>query len=169
MARLHRRKLALLHEAAEWPESALHFRPAQGAWCALDVLDHVARTEHEISEAMRAHLGDERSVPVRDQLRGLMVLGVMYAPTRIKVPESARQVMPKTPPDLQAAVERWDAARTHLQATVSDVQKRNTRRGIFRHPVGGWMTPGRTLQFLDSHLRHHEYQWKRLRRSAMAL
>jgi hypothetical protein len=163
---LERRKQQYLKDASVWPAEALRYRPAPDAWCALDVLDHLERTEKNIAAIMLSNRTAPQTLSVADRVRGVMMLALFYSPARVKIPGVAAVVLPETPDNLEVVVAAWGRTRQFVGSVVTKLEDAGVAMksvGVFRHPVAGWMSPRTTMRFLDAHLAHHMYQWKRLR------
>ncbi len=167
IATMDGRKAAMLQDAAAWGPEALLFRPAPTTWCALDVIDHLSKVESEIALSVQANAATPRAVPPRDKVMAIVVYSAMYAPTRIKAPAGAATTLPRTPASLEEASGTWSAARQLVTETITALEEKQVRGGVFQHPVSGWMSAAGTLRFLDAHLAHHAFQWKRLRALAL--
>jgi hypothetical protein len=171
LAGLERRKSAYLAEVANWPTAALKFRPQPQTWCALEILDHLIKTEKNITAMMLTNLKSANPLSLGDRVRGVMMLALFYSPVRVKVPGAAAVVLPQPPGDLSEIIEDWKRTREFMSSVIARLEAAGvaTRSvGVFRHPVAGWMSPATTLRFLDSHLAHHQYQWRRLRSRALS-
>jgi hypothetical protein len=169
LARLQHSTDTLLADARTWPPESLRHHPAPDAWSALDVLDHLRRSEAGIAKAMRSRLHSPHPVSMLDRARSLQVFAILRAPIRMKVPKAVRAfVLPDPPPDLETLAAEWQRSRDIINTVIAELPPANERLGIFLHPLGGWMTPSTTLRFLAAHMQHHEPQWQRIRRSASA-
>ena len=114
---------------------------------------------------MRQNLRAGNRVTILDRFRSACIVGIMLAPTRLKVPGAVNSIMPLgTPKDLSALRKEWAADRQTLTSFLESLSGTEQQLGVFRHPFGGWTTPNGALLFLRSHLRHHLYQLARLRR-----
>ena len=167
--KLERQKAEMLGETAAWSAAGLRFRPEPGSWSALEVLDHVVKVEINVMDAARHNLPEGHPIGFKDRLGGLMVNAVMRSPKRVKVPASARMVLPEITADPALVIRRWDESRQAMAKCLDSVAPNQLVPGVFRHPIGGWMTLPRTLAFLSAHLRHHAYQIKRLKQAARGL
>ncbi|MEZ5356303.1 MAG: DinB family protein [Bryobacteraceae bacterium] len=164
-SRFGERTEQLLNELAEWTPGELRFRPSEDSWSALAVIDHLILAERAVLAAMRSHLGERRDVTWKDRCRGAFILAIMVSPIRVKVPGSARQILPlETSPDLPSLRRTWADDRRALAGFLQGLSAAERKQGVFRHPVGGWTTPSGALLFLHLHFRHHLHQVRRLRR-----
>lgn len=167
--KLERQKADVLSEISGWSAERLRFQPSPSSWSTLAVLDHLVKVEESLLLALQSSLPDGHSVPFKDRLGGLAVTCVMLSPMRVKVPTAAKIVVPDTVSDPLLVTNRWNKTRAELANLLNRLSPMQIRRGLFRHPVSGWMTVQRTLAFLSAHLGHHRYQLKRLRQATRAL
>jgi hypothetical protein len=158
---LESERAALLAELREWPEERLKFRPAAGAWSAVEVLDHVVGSEAGTIDDVRAGLrhphtlGDEERPGIATLDRALR------SDRSFKVP--AGGIFPDAQTTLDDVAGRWAAARAELRALVEGMAPEDACGGVFEHPFAGWMTVGDVLNHFGAHLYHHQYQLARLR------
>lgn len=82
------------------------------------------------------------------------------------VPKGARAVMPGSTLQLEEIQRRWNDSREELTRFVSWGNSEILCKGIFEHPVGGWMGMEQILNFFSVHLVHHRYRFNRIARSA---
>lgn len=168
--RLEQQKAALLSDVAIWPAERVCFRPNPAAWSALDVLDHLVKVEKAAFEFIQKQLPKGAPVTLKDQLGRLMVICVMKSPMRVKAPSSvAEAIQPAQASDQVAIAAEWQQTRTELYNLLQSIQPDQMRRGLFHHPVSGWMTLPQAMAFLSAHLGHHNYQLKRLKHASSAL
>jgi hypothetical protein len=160
--RLEQQKSVILAEVGGWPEELRLWRPADGGWSALQVLDHLVRTEVGICGAVAGRLAKPKRIRVRDRVGFLFVERVFRSRRRVKVPASvAKVITPGESLELGEIAERWERCRVGLAQLVREAE--GCRGGVFKHPVGGWMTFEQVLRFFSVHMVHHEYQLERIR------
>ena len=164
--RLVQRRDALLAELAQWSPEELRARPAAGAWCALEVVDHLVRSDREVLRMAEAARGKQRAMRPKDRVRAWMVLGVMWLPTRVAMPKPVESaVKPQTTEDLPALRAEWERVDAELHDYISGLSDAERRLGVARHPVSGWLDARAGVRFLQSHLVHHGYQIQRIRKA----
>ena len=161
---LEKKKHAFLHTVSSWTPCQLRFRPTPAAWSALQVLDHVVKTEREIFAAAQSGLNQSRTSPLGDRIRGSLLNALMSSPARLKVPAAAALILPDNSKDLPELTDDWISVRRLQRKWIAALGSGYSNKGIFRHPVSGWMTPSQTLGFLSAHLHHHGFQIKRIQR-----
>ena len=164
MCRLEEQKTAMLAEVRSWPAELRAARPADGGWSALQVLDHLVRTESGICGVMAWGLRAPRPIGVRDRVGFLFVERVFRSRRRVKMPGSVKEIIsPGEELEVGEVEARWDAVRVELRRLAGCVEPANCRGGVFRHPVSGWMSFEQVLRFLSVHMVHHEFQLERIR------
>ena len=165
MQRLEAQKDAILAEVGGWPAELQRWRPADGGWSALQVLDHLVRTEAGISAVARVRLAMPQRITVRDRVGFVFVEHVFRSRRRVRVPGSVANVIaPGEGLELAEIATRWKETRENLVDLVCEAE--GCRGGLFRHPVGGWMNFDQVLRFFSVHILHHEYQLERIRAGA---
>ena len=156
-------KAAVLTGLRGWPQNSLQHRAESGGWSALDVIEHLALTEHFVVAAMRSNISNPRAVRVMDWLRNGIVMGAMVLPVRVRIPAGAGFVAPTgRTADLTAIIDRWNTVRLDLAGFLNGVRESDLNGGVVRHPAGGWTTIEGALWFMRAHLRHHRYQVSRI-------
>ncbi|MBB5342994.1 DinB family protein [Tunturibacter empetritectus] len=165
---LERQKTSLLASLSPWQPAQITFQPTPTSWCAFQVLDHILKVERATIEDIQANLPNGRAIQWKERTSTAAVICVMSLPTRIKVPESATMVLPDRPASLESLVPQWSALRLAMLPILNSLSEMQLTRGLFHHPIGGWMTPLNALRFLSSHIRHHRYQLTRLARASNA-
>ena len=159
---LDRQRAALLAQSQTWTEEQLRFRPSPASWSALEVIDHVVKVEGGVLAQVQKSLPQGSRVTLRDRLGSEMIVALFRSRRRVKVPPSAAAMLPAEVDGLQRVVEPWSTIRLSWSALLETISPEQMRRGVFRHPVGGWMTPAVTLRFLVAHTLHHGFQLERL-------
>jgi len=161
-AKLERQKQTLLEQLAEWDSPLLAFRSAPGQWSALEVLDHIVKTESAIVATMRNHAASSRSVSAPDRVRGFLLILLFLTPVRVKAPGSVKAIVPSGDNSFESLGAAWTQTRDELESFLNSVPRKRLWPAVFRHPVAGWMTLPRTLSFLSAHIIHHVFQLRRL-------
>jgi uncharacterized damage-inducible protein DinB len=166
LTKLEEQKEHLLARIELWSPEMLSHRSAPTDWSVLEMLDHIVKTETAILSAARAGLANPRRIGIDDKLRTAFLQTVFASDRKVKIPESARQVLPGSALQLEDIRKRWNNSRQELNSFVSQGNSELLEKGIFRHPVGGWMGMQQILEFFSVHLIHHGYQLDRIARSA---
>jgi len=162
--RLERKKKGVLGEVRGYSAEELRFRPGVGEWSAIEVLDHLAKVERGLVDRVRRELPEGNPVTLKDGVGARMVILVMKSPMRVKVPRAAKVVLPEALASLAEVEERWSEGRKEMSELLERLGAEHLKRGLFRHPVSGWMTIAQALEFLVAHMGHHDGQLRRLKR-----
>lgn len=159
----------LLQRVEGWSADRLAFRSALGSWSAAEVFDHIAKVETEILLAAHLGLAHPHRIGIRDRLGTRFIESIFRSDRRVKVPKSVPQVLPGPAPEMPAILAQWTDARRSLEQLAAAFPPELEHRGIFRHPIGGWMTLSGVITFFSVHRLHHGYQLDRLRIASEAL
>ena len=161
--RLERWKADLVHLLRGWSSDDLARKPSPSAWSALEVLDHLLKTEIAVRQSCEENLKSRANVvTLAERAKSIALLFMMRTPIRIRVPDEASFVLPETPASLESLVARWDAERMELRKWLGTLTENARNIGVMRHPATGWLDINRALEFLFVHLRHHQFQIRRI-------
>lgn len=164
---LQMQKESFLNDLASWNPAQLGFSCKSGSWSALQVLDHVVRTERGILGEMRQNVRRCDRVPFVHRVKSDLLIVLMRSAARVKVPGLvAPVILPGYEPDLAELTGAWNDTQTQLGQWVGELRENQTAYAGFRHPVSGWMSVLQAILFLAAHVRHHGYQLRRIRRRA---
>lgn len=160
---LEQQRRDLLDDLNTWTAARLTYRASSGQWSALQMLDHIIRTEREILLVVYKNEGTYRRIGITDHLRTRFLKAVFQTDRKVKVPSSAGIVLPADGSSLPALSAEWADVRSTLARNADRLFASYTGKGIFRHPVGGWMDMQSVLDFFSVHLHHHGFQLERIR------
>lgn len=166
---LEKQKTEMLATVEGWSATRLAFRPTPGAWSATEMLDHMVKVENGILAGVRQRLKTPHRIGIRDRAGVLLLNRVFRSDRRVKVPASAKEVMPGDTPDLNSVLQRWSDGRIELADFLAHTPSEQFRGGVFRHPVAGWMSLQQVLDFFSVHIIHHSFQLARLRDASKGL
>lgn len=145
-----------------WSPKQLQNRPAEGAWSALEVVDHLMRTERSIGDAARTYLPEKRSVSVEERARFLAISAMFRMPTRVRVPAAVSQILPSDTPSLDVLTEQWEQEGRRWHELLGSPLAADASFAAMRHPASGWISLRGALHFVAVHTRHHEFQLDRI-------
>jgi hypothetical protein len=164
---LQMRKNSFLDDLASWNPAQLGLCCKPRSWSALQVLDHVVRTEHGILAEMQQNVRRCDRVPFVHRVKSDLLIALMRSPARVRVPFLvAPAILPGYEPDLAELTAAWNNTQTQLGQWVGELGENQTAYAGFQHPVSGWLSVLQSILFLAAHVRHHRYQLGRIRRSA---
>jgi DinB superfamily len=163
--RLERQKARLVRPIKTWPHEWLTYKPTPASWSALDVLDHLRKTELAVFQSCEHNLkSSNQTVTLRERARGILFLAIMRLPVRVRVPDPVSFVLPGRVTSLQTVLDSWSAQRALLKAFLGAMGTANENVGVTFHPAVGWMNLRGAMSFLSVHIRHHEYQLRRIKK-----
>jgi hypothetical protein len=154
------RVLALVEGTDEDQRSS---QPAEGKWSLLQVVEHLVLAEEGTLKVFEQGPPPEPKVKVRSVLALRAIEGLFGL--RLRLPVPSKSLTPTTPESLEPLRVRWVAAGKGIAQYVGALEPDDLRKPRFRHPVAGWLTAAQGIDFLERHIRHHERQIHRIRRS----
>ena len=166
---LEAQKRLLLSQVDGWSAARLTYRPSPGAWSAVQVFDHLVRTEEEILLLAKQGLGSPHRIGVRDRIGFVFLRKIFGTNRRVRTPASATRVLPDQDPALDDVLHRWERTRSDFASFQLHLPAKQAASGLFRHPVAGWMGVPQILEFFSVHMTHHGFQLRRLSSEAAAL
>jgi hypothetical protein len=161
---LETQRKVLLAELTAWPPNRVNFRPAPGAWSAVEVLDHIVRAETGTIADVRKGLQNPHTLGPEER-PGIAALNqLLRSDQSFKVPAGAA-IHPDTQTTLSDVTDRWEQTRAEVKSLLDHLTPEDSRCGVFNHPFAGWMTFSDVLDHFSAHLYHHGFQLARLRAS----
>jgi len=162
--RLEQQRSGLLSRIEAWPHEWLSYKPSIAVWSALEVLDHLRKTELAIMLSCKENLKSrEHTVTRSERAKVIALLAMMRLPIKLKVPETVSFVRPDPVNSLQEVLGWWTASASELRQWVGAFPLEDCNVGLVFHPAAGWMDIRAALTFLSVHLRHHQFQLQRIK------
>ena len=162
---LQRERSELVGELGKWPAKRLSFRPAEGAWSAVEVLDHVVRVESLTIGDMREGLRRPHAVGEGERPKIAELERALRSDKKFRVPAGQGAIYPVAQTTWAEVTERWNEARKELRGMLESMGPEEVQLGVFDLPYAGWMTVEEVLKHFSDHLYHHQFQLERLRAS----
>ena len=160
LARIERKRLALLEEVAALDEVTLTARPMAGKWSIREIVEHLVLAEDDVvGDFSRLDALDAQPRGIGHHVRYLIVLFVLRF--RIPVTVPSRAMLPTGGRSLAELRETWDEHQRRLRSFVAGLTREGARRAIFRHPISGPLSVSQALVLLDAHLDSHIRQIRR--------
>ncbi|NYF91570.1 DinB family protein [Tunturiibacter empetritectus] len=166
---IEQQKRELIDELSHWASERLAFRPTSNEWSALQMVDHLIRTEREILLVTYSNEHQLHRIGLIDHLRTRFLEGLFRSDRKVKVPSTASVVLPGIDVQLPILTAEWLEVRAKLAQNVDRLLAGPHGMALFHHPVGGWMSMQAVLNFLSVHLVHHRFQLQRLRAASVHL
>ena len=157
-------RASILADLALWREDSLNRRPAANAWSALDVVEHIIKLEQATIVGVPGNLPDGHTVSLGEKIKSIAITWAMKMPMRVKIPPKLDYLLPEGNRSLTGITENWNEERSQFHGLIRD-HGPWTERGVFLHPISGWISMPNMLALLCSHQKHHTYQLRRLSRA----
>jgi hypothetical protein len=166
IGQLERQKAELVRWIEAWPSECLAYKATPSEWSALQVFDHLRKTELAVLHSCKQNLRSrEHSVSPSGRAKTAMLLAMMRLPIKLKVPGQVSFVLPDDVTSLQTVLSSWSDERLRLKAFVEALTTADETVGVVFHPAAGWMNLRATVSFLAIHIRHHKYQLQRIKKT----
>lgn len=162
-AQLELQKQTVLKDLANWSGAELQRRPTPDSWNVIDILDHLIKIEEPLPDSVRGTLTKQHRVGLLDRAAVKFLNTVARSRVRVKVPRKGSRFLPNSTESFLEIVARWDATRAAIKQSLVTVRADQLRYGLYLHPFGFWLTLDGALDLVAAHIRHHEYQFERLK------
>lgn len=152
--RTSRKREEFLSTLSGLPAAALEWRPGEGAWTLLEIVEHLVLAEQNVL----VDLSDLKGLEVRSRswlnvVRYWLVLGVLRF--KIPVPVPSEGMVPKGGRPLSELADLWERQHAALLTFVSELAPTAESSPIFVHPVTGPLTVTEAVRMLEVHLDRH--------------
>lgn len=162
--RLEQERAELIRRLEAWPREWLTHKPGPAEWSALEVLDHLRKTELAVTHSVERNLESrEHRVTRSERARAAALLLMMRLPIKLKVPEPVSFVRPDPSTSLETVLHSWQATSFQLKELVETFGTDAEDVGLVFHPAAGWMDVRAALSFLLVHLHHHQFQFQKIK------
>jgi uncharacterized damage-inducible protein DinB len=159
----HELRGALMDEVAALDPAVLTARPIAGKWSILDIVEHLVLAEREVFRGMpdpsRLVVKKRR---LRHRIRHLLVLAVLKAGIRVRVPNPA--MVPQGDRDLVELRRLWIENQEWLRACLDHLGPQGHRKAVLGHPVAGPVTVEQAVRIGAVHVERHRRQIRTLLR-----
>lgn len=160
-AAIETQRTRLLEELRGLASEDLARRPAEGAWSINEVVEHLVIAEELSLRLLEKEAPAERGNALRSTFRIHLIRAVFrYLSVRIKAPST--RLLPSGTASLDELAARWGEARCRLAGYLGGLTADTARARPFRHPLAGWITPAQWVDFIGSHVLHHQGQIARV-------
>lgn len=157
LAAVERRRGALMDALAREDPGLLSYRPGDGGWSVLEIVEHLILAEREVLRPLwEPSLLRDREPSFRSRAGYHVVMFVLRFGVPVKVP--AASMNPSGGSGLDALRARWEDNHRVLRGFLDTLGPGEGRRALFRHPVSGPLTVAQALAMLDVHFRRHRGQ-----------
>jgi len=155
----------MLKEIAHDNYSLLSYKPNEGSWSILEVVEHCKNIETSILYSLIKYKDyPSRNLGIKEALSfGLLKLA-MFGGFKFKVPP-----IPGLFPGGKASPNEisvsWNDTRKNLVAYLESFPHDKIDHSVFKHPRTGYINIVQTIDFINDHTLHHQKQIKRIQKS----
>lgn len=151
----------LLDQLADYSEEDLNRSPGPGKWSALQVMQHLHRSEELSLQYLRKKLSNPATLKragLMTSLRELFLAVYLDVPLKFKAPKA---VSPETFPEgatLDGLGTSWQSLRGQIREFLAAQPEIAFRSEAYKHPLAGRVTLNAMLAFFQGHFRRHRKQ-----------
>lgn len=150
---------AFLQELSKFSNEALNKKPNQNAWSALEVVEHLIKSEYYslkyIEKKMSFNPSFEKA-GLKTNFRYVMVKISMWSPFSIKAPVAVSQFSSQS--NFEDLKSKWDKEREKLALFLEDFPSNLLDKEVYKHPAVGKITVPQMLKFFSLHVNRHRKQ-----------
>ena len=141
----------------------LIFKPEPTHWNLLQVLDHIVTSEKTSAIYIKRQLTGKKYPPAPG-MKSSVRYGILKAAFKLPFRYKAPSIVDSTGknPNLNQLRESWKTIRQEFQTIIENTDKELLDLGIYKHPRAGLLNMERTLDFMITHVRHHQKQMERI-------
>ncbi|WP_258103771.1 DinB family protein [Marinoscillum sp. MHG1-6] len=161
--KIDKRKSRLLARLDKIDDDYLTVQVEEGSWSVVQVLRHVSLSEEMSLQYIKKKISAGVLMPDSssfDRFKMRLVNWYLISGLKYKAPT----VLPKPEDKLnyQDVCIDWYNTRKALAEFLNNYPDRFLSKAIFKHPIVGRTDIKSMLVFFNAHLKHHEYQIKRV-------
>lgn len=161
--KLEKSRLAVMQKISSL-DSSKYQRSVNGKWSIGQILTHVITSEQlALSYMRKKSLGIDQldNSGLFEPVKLLALKISQRLPLKYKVPKGIEAHTPK-PFVFDELSNKWSADRQALRSFLENIEEKNARKKIFKHPIAGKFNAAQGLSFMNEHLLHHLPQINRL-------
>lgn len=163
-SRLETQRKEVINQYRSLTTEQLRFRPGPGEWNLLQVLRHVVTAEKQSFILIQRKLNQEKSIKktgIGSAVRHLLLKLALALPLKFKAPKIAE--VSEEYPDLEEALEEWKRLREEIREIIEENSEETLSKEIYRHPRAGYLNMKQALEFMETHISHHQKQMGRMK------
>ncbi|MEL6659058.1 MAG: DinB family protein [Bacteroidota bacterium] len=152
---------ALFEELGEYSHQQLNQQPAEGAWSATQVLNHLLLSEKYSRQYCQKKLSFEPDLAkagMADSFRTFLVRFYFKLPMKVQAPKAINTDALPRESKLKELKEQYREQREELAGFLLNVDQQYLDKGVYKHPFAGRLSISGMLHFFDAHFTHHRKQ-----------
>lgn len=161
--RLEHQRSDVIRTISNLSEEERRYRPGAGEWNLLQVMRHLITAEQQSLIYIQRNIGRAEDVPrsgLGSAFRHLLLKIALTLPLKFKAPKIAE--VSEENPDFETMKAEWDAVRNDLQELIHECSDDTLAKALYRHPRAGYLNIKQALEFMETHITHHQKQIKRI-------
>lgn len=155
----------LLKRVSELSEEKLNCSIKPGKWSINQILSHVMEAERfSIQYMKKKSLGIDQlqNSGLKEEMKSIILILSQRIPfLKYKAPRVISESSVESI-SLQEIKTQWSGVRSEMKNLLEDLEEKNIRKKIYKHPVAGYLNARQGVSFLREHLLHHLPQIKKL-------
>jgi uncharacterized damage-inducible protein DinB len=166
----HQELISLKNEWLEWikdiSNEKLNHKNSENEWSITQVFTHIIESESGTNKYINYKLKEVDSLDKTSLKNSINSKGLNMALKSSKKFKAPKVVSnPINDLDFNTISEKWNKSREFLADTVSNFPKEAVGKAIFKHPKAGKFNINQTLDFLINHMKHHQMQIDRIKKT----
>ncbi len=150
---------AFLNKLSKFSNEQLNKKPSQSAWSALDVVEHLIKSEYYslkyIEKKMSFNPSFEKA-GLKTNFRYLMIKISMWSPFSITAPVAVSQF--SSSGNFEKLKLEWNKEREKLALFLEKCTSDLFDKEVYKHPAVGKITVPQMLKFFSLHFHRHKKQ-----------
>ncbi len=156
---LEYKRVNLMNVLSKYNNDILNKKPAQDAWSAIQVMQHLMNAEAQSLNYMKKKLSHSVNIPkagVKSGLRRIALRIAFALPFKYKAPQQL-EVFPDYS-DFDDIKIQWASQRLELQDFMEILPENLFKTEIWKHQIMGKMTIIQMIDFFEDHFDRHQKQ-----------
>lgn len=145
-------------------EKQLQFKPESDHWNLLQVMRHLITSEKQSLIYIQRKITRHEEAPkagVDSYLRHIILKLALVLPIKFKAPKIAE--VKEDFPNFEEMKLEWDSIRSDLKDLIESSNDAILAKAIYRHPRAGMLNIKQAVEFLETHINHHQKQIQRIK------
>jgi hypothetical protein len=156
-----REKLLLLYDSLSTEQ--LQYRREPDTWNLLQILRHLITAEKQSFLYIKRKAARYKSAPEAGAsawFRHLLLRVALMLPVKYKAPEIAD--VKESVPDYEQMKLEWNEIRNEMREFIQSGDEELFTKALYRHPRAGLLNINQALEFIETHISHHQKQIQRI-------
>lgn len=155
---------ALLKKLQKYSDEDLNWKPSEGEWSVMQVLQHLMLAEGYAVQYIQKKLSftpELKKAGVMTSFRSFLVKVSLRYPFKIKAPDAVNEQLPDHSSFWDVA-KQWKQQRIELKSYLDGLPEDTLNRELYKHPAVGKLSAKGMFSFFDLHFDRHQKQINRI-------